>query len=62
VAGLAALREARQSGETIDEPVVAVLTSTGLKELPAKELPAMSTDGSAAAPSLDRLIVSLNET
>jgi threonine synthase len=56
VAGLAALREARQRGETIDEPVVAVLTSTGLKELPA-----VSTGGSAARPSLDRLIASLNE-
>ena len=28
VAGLAALREARQRGETVEEPVVAVLTST----------------------------------
>jgi threonine synthase len=60
-AGLAALREARRGGEKIEEPVVAVLTSTGLKELPAKELPAMSTGGSAARPSLDRLIASLNE-
>jgi threonine synthase len=57
VAGLAALREARQRGETIDEPVVAVLTSTGLKELPA-----LSTGSSSAAqPSLDRLIASLKE-
>jgi threonine synthase len=35
VAGLAALREAKQRGETIEEPVVTVLTSTGLKEMPA---------------------------
>jgi threonine synthase len=56
VAGLAALREARQRGETIDQPVVAVLTSTGLKELPAAP-----AGWSPAPPSLDRLIASLNE-
>jgi threonine synthase len=34
-AGLAALREARRRGESFPAPVVAILTSTGLKELPA---------------------------
>ncbi|HYM32736.1 MAG TPA: pyridoxal-phosphate dependent enzyme [Candidatus Cybelea sp.] len=34
-AGLAALFEAKQRGERIEEPVVAILTSSGLKEMPA---------------------------
>ena len=41
-AALAALREARLRGEKIEEPVVAVLTSTGLKELPAPALHAVT--------------------
>lgn len=53
-AGLAALREARQRGEAVEEPVVVVLTSTGLKEIPAPP-PSFS----AAPPSLDAVIVSL---
>ncbi len=57
VAGLAALREAKQRGEPIEEPVVAVLTSTGLKDIRAT--PAAP---SAADPrSLDRVIAELNE-
>jgi threonine synthase len=56
-AGLAALREARQRGETIDEPVVAVLTSTGLKELPA----ASASERANAWTSLDALIASLKQ-
>ena len=55
VAGLAALRELKQRGETIEEPVVAILTSTGLKEIPATPTP------SSAQPSLDRVIAMLNE-
>jgi threonine synthase len=35
VAGIAALREAKERGETFEEPVVTVLTSTGLKDVPA---------------------------
>ena len=35
-AGIAALREAMQRGERIEEPVVAILTSSGLKEIPAE--------------------------
>jgi threonine synthase len=35
VAGIAALRDAKQRGETFEEPVVTVLTSTGLKDVPA---------------------------
>jgi threonine synthase len=45
-AALAALREARLRGETIEEPVVAVLTSTGLKELPAPALHAITSAAS----------------
>src|SRR5215831_8268536 len=36
VAGLAALHEARARGEVFAEPVVTVLSSTGLKEMPAR--------------------------
>jgi threonine synthase len=57
VAGLAALREAKQRGETIEEPVVAVLTSTGLKDIPAT--PAMSAADDRQA--LDDVIASLNK-
>jgi threonine synthase len=57
VAGLAALREAKQRGETIEEPVVVVLTSTGLKEIPATRCAPSPTD----LRSLDRIIASLNE-
>jgi threonine synthase len=56
-AGLAALRESRRRGEHIDEPVVAVLTSTGLKDAPA----ASNVPTGAGLPSLDRVIESLNE-
>jgi threonine synthase len=56
VAGLAALREVRQRGEAIEEPVVAVLTSTGLKDIPATSL-AASADGRQ---TLDQIIASLN--
>jgi threonine synthase len=54
-AGLAALREACQRGEQFAGPVVAILTSTGLKELPAatEHVPAYS--GAA----LDRLLAAL---
>lgn len=55
-AGLAALREAKQRGQIVDEPVVAVLTSTGLKEMPVT--PLGSADGQR--PSLDRVIATLN--
>lgn len=54
VAGLAALRELKQRGETIEEPVVTVLTSTGLKEMPTKPVP------SSTQPSLDQVIAMLN--
>jgi threonine synthase len=43
VAGLAALREAKQRGETVEEPVVTVLTSTGLKEIPANSAASADT-------------------
>ena len=55
VAGLAALREARERGEAFAEPVVTVLTSTGLKEMPASSVASSST----AQPPLDSLIASL---
>jgi len=58
VAALAALREARQKGDMIDEPVVAVLTSTGLKELPATS----SGMHAAGAASLNDLIAALKKT
>ena len=55
VAGLAALKEARSRGEAFPEPIVAILTSTGLKEVPAQ--PAAS--GAASPPSLDAVIAGL---
>ncbi len=55
VAGLAALREARRRGEVVAEPVVTVLTSTGLKEIPAISIISAAT----ARPSLDSVIASL---
>ncbi len=55
-AGLAALRETKQSGETIQEPVVAVLTSTGLKDMPATPAAPPASD----LPTLDQIIASLN--
>lgn len=55
VAGLAALREARQRGEAFAEPVVTVLTSSGLKEIPATSI----VSSTAARPSLDSVIASL---
>lgn len=58
VAGLAALREARQRGETIEEPVVAVLTSTGLKEIPAAPTGVEPLDEAG----IDRLINSLKDS
>jgi threonine synthase len=36
VAGIAALREAYLAGARFEEPIVAILTSTGLKEIPAQ--------------------------
>jgi threonine synthase len=54
-AGLAALREARKRGEAVAEPVVTVLTSTGLKEIPASSI--VSSD--KTQPSLDAVIASL---
>lgn len=55
VAGLAALREAVRRGETFAEPVVTVLTSTGLKEIPATSIVSSDTP----QPSLDSVIASL---
>ena len=55
VAGLAALHEARARGEVFAEPVVTVLTSTGLKEMPAPSVVSYAT----ALPSLDSVMVSL---
>jgi threonine synthase len=57
VAGLAALREARQRGEVFAEPAVTVLTSTGLKEMPATSI----VLSAAARPSLDSVIASLQQ-
>lgn len=54
VAGLAALHEAVRRGEAIEEPVVVVLTSTGLKEMPAVVPPPP-----AEPVSLDDLIAAL---
>ncbi len=54
-AGLAALREARRRGDTFAEPVVAILTSTGLKELPA----IVEDTAAADEASIDRLIAEL---
>jgi threonine synthase len=58
VAGLAALREARARGEKFDEPVLAVLTSSGLKDVPAASIVSSST----ARPSLDDVIASLRQS
>jgi len=55
VAGLAALREAIERGEAFAEPAVTVLTSTGLKEVPATSI----VSSVAARPSLDSVIASL---
>jgi threonine synthase len=54
-AGLAALYEAKRRSERIEEPVVAILTSTGLKEMPVAvgNLPCFDLA------SLDRLIDTL---
>lgn len=57
-AGLAALREAKQRGETIEGPVVAVLTSSGLKDIPATPIVSSAKD----RPSLDSVIASLKES
>jgi threonine synthase len=57
VAGLAALREAKDRGETIEEPVVAVLTSSGLKDIPAPPV----ASSAAEAATLDRVIASLSK-
>jgi threonine synthase len=57
-AGLAALREARAHGEVFAEPVVAVLTSTGLKDVPASSI----ASSAASRPSLDDVIASLQQT
>jgi hypothetical protein len=51
------LREARQRGETIEEPVVAVLTSSGFKDIPAPAVTLPVGDGA----SLDRVIASLKQ-
>jgi threonine synthase len=55
VAGLAALREATQRGEVFAQPIVTVLTSTGLKEMPATSIAASA----AGRPSLESVIASL---
>jgi threonine synthase len=55
VAGIAALRDARQRGEIFEEPVVTVLTSTGLKDLPT--IP--GSWPAAVRPSLEDAIASL---
>ncbi len=54
-AGVAALREANQRGENLEAPIVAVLTSSGLKEIPAT--PVVSS--AASHVTLDRVIASL---
>lgn len=54
-AGLAALREAQLRGAVFKEPIVAVLTSTGLKDVPATSILASSD----ARPSLDSVIAAL---
>ena len=55
-AGIAALYEAQHRGVAIAEPVVAILTSTGLKEVPAVASDAPVSDMT----SLDALIERLN--
>ena len=47
-----------QRGEKFDEPVVAVLTSSGLKDVPATSIVSSST----ARPSLDDVIASLRQS
>lgn len=54
-AGVAALQEAKRRGDAIVEPVVAILTSSGLKEVPAGLGDAPYSD----LASLDRLIARL---
>jgi threonine synthase len=53
-AAVAALHEMRQRGEQIDEPVVAILTSTGLKELPT-----VPRSSSGVTTSIDDVIARL---
>jgi threonine synthase len=55
VAGLAALREAMRRGEVFAEPVVAILTSTGLKDMPTSPVVASTT----ARPVVDNVIAAL---
>jgi threonine synthase len=57
VAGIAALREAIERGEIVEEPVVTVLTSTGLKEIPPNSAP----PAGSKPPSLDDVIGSLKQ-
>lgn len=56
-AALAALREARRRGETVEGPVVAVLTSTGLKDIPADPI----VSNAKGRPKLDDVIASLKK-
>jgi threonine synthase len=44
IAGLAALREAHQCGQEFEEPIVTIITSSGLKEIPAP-VPESQTSG-----------------
>jgi hypothetical protein len=46
-----------QRGDKFEEPVVVVLTSTGLKEIPATA----TTQSAADQSDLDRIIASLKE-
>lgn len=55
VAGLAALQEALARGERIEGPVVAILTSSGLKDIPASEDGIPFTDESNLDALLEKL-------
>jgi threonine synthase len=57
-AGLAALREAIIAGEQFEEPIVAILTSTGLKEVPATPI----FSESETSLSLERVLAPLRNT
>jgi len=50
VAGLAALYEAHRRGQTFEEPIVVILTSSGLKDIPTSDAePRMSSAEDIAA-------------
>jgi threonine synthase len=54
-AGLAVLREAYRRGERLDEPIVVILTSTGLKDVPASGTERHASTADEIAATIARL-------